>query len=415
MAGRHAPTCDATTAPLTVKRQYLAYADWSGKEYAAVAHSLVTGQISTGSHQAALSAALTQMYAPSTVYLTNYGHHAMALTLNIFKGLRSERDEVIVPAYICPSVIAVVQACGLKAISADVQDDLNMCPMALQAAITPRTLAVIAAHMFGCPARIDEIEAICNRSGIFLIDDAAQVVGVRSGARLLGTFGDVGVISFAQSKTIVTGIRGSGGVLLVNKPALDKVTKLAWQTLPLASGRLGALFDFLWNYQWSARTGHSGYYLGRLLSALGWQTARTDTATQISNLEAGIAQAQLHRLADIVEEKVSISSRYDKGLRSFPSISFPQYKAGCFLARVMLLVPAGLDVKYLRSVLKSRGVETRTGYAAYVSPGASAPKAEAMAQRLIGVPSRAGMSQAEVDIICSELGATISAMSHGQL
>ena len=282
------------------------------------------------------------------------------------------------------------------------------------AAIRPSTLAVIAAHMYGCPARITEIEAICQQANVFLLDDAAQVVGVRADGRLLGTFGDAGVISFAQSKTIVTGIRGSGGVLLVNKSALDAAAKLAWQALPVASGRLGDLLGFLWNCVWTANTGHSGYYLGRLRSALGWQAGKTDAATQISNLEAGIALAQLHRLGDIVKQKVSISAMYHKGLGPFSFITFPQHEAGRFLARVMLLVPAGLDIDHLRSVLKSRGLETRTGYAAYTSLGTSAPNAVEMAQRLIGVPCRAGMNQTEADAICSQLGATISAISFGQ-
>ena len=105
---------------------------------------------------------------------------------------------------------------------------------------------------------------------------------------------------------------------------------------------------------------------------------------------------------------------YLKGLRPFPSITFPQYQEGGFLARVMLLVPNGLEVRHLRSMLNTRGIETRAGYAAYKSAGANVPNAEKMAQHLIGVPCRAGMSQAEVDSICSVLGATISVMSHGK-
>lgn len=354
------------------------------------------------------------MYAPSTVYLVNYGHHAITMALNMFKDLRPGCDEVIVPAYICPSVVAAVQACGLKAVSADVQDDLNLCPTAMQVAITPRTLAVIAAHMFGCPARIRDIEAICVQARVFLIDDAAQVVGVRDGGRLLGTFGDAGVISFAQSKTIVTGIRGSGGVLLVNKPALAAAARTAWQVLPEAGGRLGALLDFLWNYVWVAQTGHSGYYLARLLSAVRGPVVKSDRATRISNLEAGIALVQLTRLNRMIENKVSITAMFHSGLRPFQAIIFPQYQLDRFLARVMLLVPAELNMTHLRHVLNSRGIETRLGYAAYLSAGARAPNAEKMAQILLGVPYRSGMSKTDIETVCSVLGTTITDMQRGQ-
>ena len=113
--------------------------------------------------------------------------------------------------------------------------------------------------------------------------------------RLLGTFGDVGVISFAQSKTIVTGIRGSGGVLLINRPALAAQLREACEILPTSSGRLGQWADFLWNHVGHVYTGHSGYYLSRVLVALGHAPAAAAPAMQISNLEAGIALAQLGR------------------------------------------------------------------------------------------------------------------------
>lgn len=395
-----------------MKRQYLSFADWSGQEYVAIARSLVTGQINQGPHKVSLTCELAQMYAPSTVYLTNYGHHAMALALKIFQRLQTRRNEVIVPAYICPSVIQVVQACGLKVRCVDVQDDLNICPRAMKDAINPNTLAVIAAHMYGCPAHIEEIEATCACAGVFLIDDAAQVVGVRAGGRLLGTYGDAGVISFAQSKIIVTGIKGSGGGLLVNNPQLESVAQLAWRELPESNHRLGASLDFLWNYVWGAYTGYSGYYLGRLLSYLDWRAETPSIATQISNLEAGIALAQLRRLDVILNEKIRVASLYHKALAGSSHILFPQYEERRLLARVMFLVPSVVNINQLRTTLKSQGIETRAGYEVCITDGALPRNAENVASRLIGLPMRPGMTQAEVTEICGIMAATISTTLH---
>ncbi|WP_332749597.1 DegT/DnrJ/EryC1/StrS family aminotransferase [Hydrogenophaga sp.] len=390
-----------------MKRQPIAFADWSGREYTAIARCLLSGRVHQGPHPALLRERLAQMYAPSAVHLANYGHHAIEIALGIFKRQRPERVEVIVPAYICPSVIQAVEACGLRVRSVDVQDDLNMSPADVKAALGADTLAVIAPHMYGCPSRMGEIEALCDSTNVFLIDDAAQVVGVRQDGRLLGTFGDVGLISFAQSKTIVTGIRGSGGVLLVNRPAWAEQANRACAALPPASGRLGPLADFLWNHVGHVYTGHSGYYLGRALAALGRSPVAHQQATQISHLEAGIALAQLGRLDALLLEKVRIAQAYHQALQAYPLLRFPQFAPGRFLARVMLLLPEGTDLEGVRREARSRGLETRTGYAAHVAPGAEAPKAQAMAKRLLGVPCRPGMSQADVRSICEELNASV--------
>lgn len=392
-------------APL--KRQPLAFADWSGSEYAAMAGSLLRGRVHQGPNPALLKQRLAQVYAPSEVHLVNYGHHAIEIALNAFKCQRPERVEVIVPAYICPSVVQAVAACGLRVRSVDVQTDLNLAPADVQAALNADTLAVIAPHMYGCPARILEIEALCDTANVFLIDDAAQVVGVQQDGRLLGTFGDVGVISFAQSKTIVSGIRGSGGVLLVNRPALAGQLREACASLPAASGRLGPWADFLWNHVGHVYTGNSGYYLSRVLTALGREPPVAAPAMQISHLEAGIALAQLSRLDALVAEKVRIAEAYHRAVQACPHLEFPQFAPGRFLARVMLLLPEGADLDDVRREALSFGVETRTGYSPFVSPGAQAPQAQAMEQRLLGVPCRPGMTQGDVEAVCAVLDASI--------
>lgn len=390
-----------------MQRYHLAYADWSGREYAAMAKCLLRGRIHRGPAPAALSARLAALYAPSEVHLLNYGHHAIELALGMFSRRRPERVEVIVPAYICPSVVSAVVACGLRVRSVDVQDDLNMGPEDVRAALGPDTLAVIAPHMYGCPAPMGEIEALCASAQVFLIDDAAQVVGVRQDGRLLGTFGDAGVISFAQSKTIVTGIRGSGGVLLVNRAEWQAEARQLCSVLPPASGRLGPLADFLWNYVGHAHTGHSGYYLSRALAKLGWSQAPSSSATQISHLEASIAQVQLDRLEALLREKVRVAQAYHQALQGYPNLQFPQYVPGRFLARVMLLLPEGIDLDLVRREALKRGVETRAGYSAHVSEGAQAPRSKEMAMRLVGVACKAGLSDADAAVICAVLEASL--------
>jgi dTDP-4-amino-4,6-dideoxygalactose transaminase len=313
---------------------------------------------------------------------------------------------VIVPAYICPSVVQAIEAAGLEPVPAAIGADLNLTPAGLLAALGPNTLAVVAPHMFGCPCPIDEIERICREAGVFLVDDAAQVVGEACGERLLGTFGDVGLISFAQSKAIVTGVRGSGGVLLVNNPALDEDARAACARLPLPSGRAGALLHFLWNYQWRGVTGNSGYYLARLADKLGLHARSHSGAARISNLEAAIALAQLRRLGRLRTAKVAAAEAYHAALARVPGAGFPQFAPGRYLSRVMLSLPAAADLDAVRRELARHGVDTRLGYLQPVR--ADRPDQAAPARRLLGLPFGVHLSCGEINNICSILSAALS-------
>lgn len=382
-----------------MNRFTLSYADWSGAEYAAAARCVVAGKVAQGPHPALLAGQLAQRYAPSTVYLMNYGHVAIRIALDLFRQQRPGRSEVLVPAYICPSVAATVRAAGLAVVPVPIGVDLNLTAAALAGTIGEQTLAAIAPHMFGCPAEIGAIERLCRERGVFLIDDAAQVVGVSHENRLLGTFGDIGIISFAQSKTVVTGVRGSGGVLLVNNPAFDGAVANAVRLLPPAQGRLAAFTYFVWNYLWKPWTGSSGYYFSRLGTLLHWPPAVPGTAARISNLDAAIACVQLNRLLRLEMAKIGVAQMYHDELCNIPGVGFPQYAPGRYLSRIMISLPPTLDLAQFRSALARGGVETRLGYIDPVgAPGDG--DAAASARRLLGLPFSARLTASDISHIC---------------
>lgn len=392
-----------------MNRHRLHYADWSWQEYAAAFGSILRGQVADGPNPDRLLARLARSYAPSTVYPVNYGHTAIRIALDIFRRQQPKRTEVLVPEYICPSVIETIAEAGLCAVAVDIGSDLNMTPATLAARLGPTTLAVIAPHMFGSPCAISEIERQCRDAGVFLIDDAAQVVGERSEGRLLGTFGDLGIISFAQSKAVVTGVRGSGGVLLVNDPQLDPPAKAAWQRLPAPSGRLGAFVYFLWNYLWAGYTGNSGYYLARLGRALGLGQRGRQQSARISNLEAGIALAQLERLPQLRAAKIAAAEAYHAALARLPGVTFPQYAPGRYLSRVMLSAPPHVDTAALLRELDRNGIGTRLGYLTPVRPDIADSPDGAAARRLFGVPFGAHLKHDQINKICSILALAIDA------
>jgi perosamine synthetase len=99
---------------------------------------------------------------------------------------------------------------------------LNIDPGAIEAAITPRTKAVLPVHVFGVPADMDAIQAIADRHGLYVIEDACEALGGRWRGRACGSMGTAGTFAFYPNKQMTT---GEGGVIVTNDPALDALIK----------------------------------------------------------------------------------------------------------------------------------------------------------------------------------------------
>lgn len=385
-----------------MKRFFIEYADWSRREYAAIASNLLLGRMHRGPNERRLALRLARMYAPSDVQLLNYGHHAIEIALSIFKEKSPGRLQVVGPAYICPSVPESVRRCGLQWRSVDIREDLNIDVNALASVLDAETLAVVVPHMYGCPADIVEIEDLCNKAGIYLIDDAAQIVGRKVNGRLLGTFGDMGVVSFAQSKTVVTGVRGSGGMLLVNKAEWQPDVRRHCAKLAPSAGRLVPILDFAWNYLGGRLTGNSGYYLSRIFRAMGIDALRIPAAMKIANLEAAIALVQLDRLESIIENKLRIARHYHEVLNDFPGLRFPQYASDRLLTRVVLEIPVDVDLAAFRYEVGRQGVQTRMPYPLAPDAG-DGLLAFSLSRRLLGVPCGSDLLVSDIENICAIL------------
>jgi dTDP-4-amino-4,6-dideoxygalactose transaminase len=369
------------------------------------AAAIATGRISSGPCPERIAAQLGALTGVHSAWPVNAGRTAIWLALLAMRKLAPAKNRVIVPAYLCPGVTDAVERAGLSWTLADIGDDLNADPAAIRAVLDDRTLAVIVPHMYGCPARVAEIEGMCRSAGVFMIDDAAQVVGVEHGGRMLGSFGDAGILSFAQSKTIVTGIRGSGGVLLVSNRSLDEAVRETYARLPRARGRLAQLAYFLCADLVLPRLGPPGYYLGRMAEALAPTTERRDyyAPARMSNLDAAIALRQATRLPALRGAKISLAGLFAGELRRIEGVRFPQYAPGRYLTRFMLAAPDGVDVGRLRTDLRGAGVQTRPCYRALALAGHSPANAEGWSRRLVEVPGRITMSVREVREVCDAL------------
>ena len=126
-------------------------------------------------------------------------------------------DEVIVPAFDFIATYEAVLEAGAIPVMADIDDSLNLDPDDIEARITPSTKCVIPVHMCGAAAEIDRIIAVAKRHNLSVLEDNAQACGGSYRGKKLGTFADMGILSFDYYKTLTT---GEGGMVLTNDKTL---------------------------------------------------------------------------------------------------------------------------------------------------------------------------------------------------
>ena len=168
------------------------------------------------------------------------------------------------------------------------RDTWNMDPKALRKAFEkyPRPAAVIAVHLYGTPAKIDEIASICKEHGVVLIEDAAESLSSTYKGQMTGTFGDFGIYSFNGNKIITT---SGGGMLAAKDPAvIERARFLSTQARDPAR-----------HYQHSV----IGYNY------------------RMSNIVAGIGRGQLLHLEEHKAKKQAIYAQYRDAFADIPEIS----------------------------------------------------------------------------------------------
>ena len=137
--------------------------------------------------------------------------HAAYVALELQPG-----DEVVCPAYTFWSTVTPLLWTGAVPVLCDCDEEGNLDVDSVAALVTERTKAVVVTHLWGVPAQVERLHALCAGAGIRLLEDCSHAHGARSGDRLVGTFGDIAVWSLQGHKT-VNG--GEGGILLCDEPA----------------------------------------------------------------------------------------------------------------------------------------------------------------------------------------------------
>ncbi len=304
--------------------------------------------------------------------------HLAAVSLDL--GLE---DEVIVTDFSWVATSYAIAYTGAKCVFVDIDPD-SWCidPKAIEAAITPKTKAIMLVHTFGYPAQMDEIMAIANKYNLLVIEDAAPALGAKFNGQKVGTFGDVGCFSFQGAKLTVS---GEGGIFVTNDEVLYKKAQLI-----ASMGRTDSKAVF-----WS--------------DMIGYQYT-------IANLTAALALAQVERIDELLVKKRQIFNWYNDRLKDVSGIQIIKEKEGCesnYCYPSILLednVSASRDVVLQK--LKDLNIHCRPGF-----PQMSRfpmfeqrfpnPVARKVEDRGISLSAAANLVKEDIDFVCKNLVAFI--------
>ena len=234
--------------------------------------------------------------------------HLALMTLGVQQG-----DEVLASTFTFSATINPILYQKAKPILIESEPDTwNMSPQFLEEAIEDRIKtgkkpkAIIIVHLYGMPAKMDELMSIARKYEIPVIEDAAEALGSRYKGRMLGTFGDMGVFSFNGNKIITTS--GGGALVSKNKSWIDQAVFLATQAKDKAP-----------HYEHT----QVGYNY------------------RLSNISAGIGRGQMKVLENRVENRRNVNEIYRSRLEGIAGLSFlaePEdaYYSNCWLTTLLV-------------------------------------------------------------------------------
>lgn len=154
----------------------------------------------------------------------NSGTDALILS---FRALGiAQGDEVITPSHTAVATISAIMSCGATPIFVDIDSvSFTINPDLVKKAVTSRTKAIVAVHLYGHSCDMDALQQIVAQYGIYLVEDCAQAHGAEWRGKKVGTFGSVGCFSFYPTKNL--GAIGDGGAIVTNDPIVaDRIRRL---------------------------------------------------------------------------------------------------------------------------------------------------------------------------------------------
>jgi perosamine synthetase len=304
---------------------------------------------------------------------------ATVTVLDIKKG-----DEVILPTFTIISSIAQIIRVGAKPVLVD-SDPLNwnMDVMQIESKITSRTKAIMVVHIYGLPVDMEPVLKLAKNYNLWVIEDAAEMIGQTYKGKSCGSLGDISTFSFYPNKHITT---GEGGMIVTDSE--------------LFAEKCRSLRNLC--FQAKKRFVHE---------ELGWNMRMT-------NLQAAIGLAQLERLGDVVEKKRCMGRLYTELLSDIEEIDLPvsktEYAENIYwVYGIVLKDSVPFDAEEAMKKLGNKGVGTRPFFwCMHEQPlfkkmglfnGESYPVAEHLARRGFYLPSGLALTDEQVKIVAKRV------------
>lgn len=263
--------------------------------------------------------------------------HLATLALKLGPG-----DEVIVPAFTWVTSAHSAEYVGAKPVFVDIDlATFNLDPKALEAAITPHTKAIVAVHLFGLAAPMDEINAIARPRGIAVIEDAACAIGTTYKGTPIGAMGDIGCFSFHPRKAVTT---GEGGAVTTNRD--DLAERVRSQRNHGATGAPDPSIE------------PPGPWTMATFNNLGFNL-------RLSDIQAAVGVAQMGKLDRVLAERRRLGHRYSELLAGSNMLARPlggDIEGHTFQSYVIRVLDGGRKQRNaIMAALAAKNVQTRPG------------------------------------------------------
>jgi perosamine synthetase len=303
-------------------------APWiDGREEELVLETLRSGQLSLGPMVDRFEAALAERVEAPYVAAVSSGTAGLHLSMRL-AGIGRGDEVVTTPfSFVASANCALYE--GATPVFADIDPrTLNLDPAAVEAAISPRTKAILPVHIFGYPAELAELEALAARHGLAIVEDACEALGSEYRGRPVGSSGRPAVFAFYPNKQMTT---GEGGAVAVG-------SEEEWELLKSLSNQ---------------GRSDSGEWLTH--SRLGYNY-------RLDDLSAALGLAQLERYDEILVARAEVAARYGELLASVDGVEAPlpdddEHRRSWFVYVVRLA--AGVDRNGVIGRLAENGVASK--------------------------------------------------------
>jgi CDP-4-dehydro-6-deoxyglucose reductase, E1 len=334
---------------------------FDARELQSLVEAALDGWFTTGRFADEFERRLAQVVGVREAILVNSGSSANLLAVSALTSplLGDDRlrpgDEVITVAAGFPTTVAPIVQNGLVPVFVDVTlPTYNVDVGALEAALSPRTRAIVLAHTLGNPFELGAVTGFAERHGLWLVEDCCDALGSTYRGRSVGSFGDLATLSFYPAHHVTT---GEGGAVLTSRPLLRRVVESLrdWgRDCWCAPGRDGTCGK---RFGWSLGGLPAGYDHKYIYSHLGYNLKATD-------MQAALGIAQIAKLPAFSERRRANFHRLRAAVSDLaPTLvlpeATPQSDPSWFGFPLSVREDAGFSRRDLVVALEAEGIATR--------------------------------------------------------